>query len=155
MLVLALSFLLLYGAPIIWTDLPSGLLTAIEVLSVVVWSAFIVDLAARAWLSGRPGGYLLRHPIDVLLIALPMLRPLRVLRVFTAANYMVTRTVASPWAAPCSARPFGEAAPDGHRRARRSRSRNFGAAGAQMNSSDVPSVAGHPVRLSATATCIQ
>ena len=68
-----------------------GLDITIQVLSFLVWFVFVVDLGTRAYLSGRPWAYLVRHPIDFILVALPMLRPLRVLRVFTAANFLVTR----------------------------------------------------------------
>jgi voltage-gated potassium channel len=88
---LALSFLVLYAIPILWQDLPRWLDIVIQVLSFLVWFVFVVDLGLRAYLSGRPGTYLARHPIDFILVALPMLRPLRVLRVFTAANFLVTR----------------------------------------------------------------
>jgi voltage-gated potassium channel len=91
MLALAILFVFVYGFPIIWPDLPFWLRSIFDVLNIVLWSCFVADLGARAVLSGRPGGYLLRHPIDVLLVALPMLRPLRVLRVFLAAEYVVTR----------------------------------------------------------------
>jgi voltage-gated potassium channel len=88
---LALAFLVLYAIPILWQQLPRGLDIAIQALSFVVWFVFVIDLGMRAYLSGRPLAYLVRHPIDVILVALPMLRPLRVLRVFTAANFLVTR----------------------------------------------------------------
>jgi voltage-gated potassium channel len=91
LLALALAFLLLYAIPVVWPDLPDAAQSAVEAVSFVIWGAFVIDLAARAWLSGRPMAYLVRHPIDVLLILLPMLRPLRVLRVFTAANYVIER----------------------------------------------------------------
>ena len=88
---LALAFLVLYAIPILWQQLPRGLDITIQVLSFLVWFVFVVDLGTRAYLSGRPWAYLVRHPIDFILVALPMLRPLRVLRVFTAANFLVTR----------------------------------------------------------------
>jgi len=88
---LALAFLVLYAIPILWQQLPRGLDITVQVLSFLVWFVFVVDLGTRAYLSGRPWAYLVRHPIDFILVALPMLRPLRVLRVFTAANFLVTR----------------------------------------------------------------
>jgi voltage-gated potassium channel len=91
MLVLALAFLALYAVPIVVPDLDSRALAVDEALSIAIWVAFVLDLAIRAYLSGRPGRYLLRHPIDFLLIVLPMLRPLRVLRVFTEANFLIVR----------------------------------------------------------------
>jgi hypothetical protein len=51
----------------------------------------LVDLAVHVWLVDRRGHYLLTHPIDVLMVLLPGLRPLRVLRVFTAGQALVTR----------------------------------------------------------------
>lgn len=91
LLALALAFLLLYAIPVVWPDLPNAAQSIVEVCSYAIWVGFVVDLAARSWLSGRPLAYLVRHPIDLLLILLPMLRPLRVLRVFTAANYVIER----------------------------------------------------------------
>jgi voltage-gated potassium channel len=87
----ALFFLVLYAIPIIWPDISPGVEQVLDGLSAITWLIFVVDLGTRAYLSGRPVSYLIRHPIDVVLIALPMLRPLRVLRVFTAANYLITR----------------------------------------------------------------
>ncbi len=91
LVILAFAYLGLYALPILWPALPSWLETADEVASVLVWLVFVIDLAQRARLSGHWRSYLARHPIDFLLVALPMLRPLRVLRVFTAANYIVSR----------------------------------------------------------------
>lgn len=91
MVAAALVFLLVYAVPIIWPDASGWILTTCAVASLGIWVIFVVDLLARAWLSGRPGGYLIRHPIDVVLVALPMLRPLRVLRVFLAAQVLINR----------------------------------------------------------------
>jgi voltage-gated potassium channel len=91
LVVIAFAYLGLYALPILWPELPDWLNTADEVASVLVWLVFVADLALRARLSSDWRQYLWRHPIDFLLVALPMLRPLRVLRVFTAANYIVTR----------------------------------------------------------------
>ena len=88
---LAVGFLVLYAIPIVWPDISDTAHLIVDGLSAVVWFVFVVDLGTRAYLSGRPFAYLVRHPIDFLLIALPMLRPLRVLRVFTAANFLVER----------------------------------------------------------------
>lgn len=88
---LALAFLGVYAVPILWTSMPRGIGVAFDAGNLVIWAAFVVDLGIRSYLSGRPLHYLLRHPVDVLLVVVPMLRILRVLRVFTAANYLVTR----------------------------------------------------------------
>jgi voltage-gated potassium channel len=89
MTVLAVAFLFVYSVPIIWQGAPGLLYDVMRLLNLTLWAVFVADLAARAWLSGRPGSYVARHPIDLLLIVLPMLRSLRVLRVFTAMQVLI------------------------------------------------------------------
>lgn len=87
--VFAVAFLFAYATPIIWQGAPDPLITTLRGINIVLWLAFAADLVTRCWLSGQPLKYALRHPIDVLLVLLPMLRPLRVLRVFTALQLMI------------------------------------------------------------------
>jgi voltage-gated potassium channel len=89
MTVLAVAFLFVYSTPIIWSAAPNAIHETLKLLNLTLWTVFVVDLAIRAWLSGKPFGYVVRHPIDLLLILLPMLRPLRVLRVFTAMQMLI------------------------------------------------------------------
>lgn len=89
--VAAVTYLVLYGVPIVWPELPRSLDRSLALASSVLWVAFLVDLLLRAGLTGRPLRYLVTHPVDVAIVALPMLRPLRVLRIFTAAQYLLTR----------------------------------------------------------------
>lgn len=89
MTVLAVAFLFVYSAPIIWDDAPGTAQQVLQFLNITVWLVFVVDLGTRAWLSGRPIRYVVHHPIDLLLVLLPMLRPLRVLRVFTALQMLI------------------------------------------------------------------
>ncbi|MCL3860358.1 ion channel [Actinotalea sp. K2] len=88
---LAAIFFLVYGIPIVWPDLPRGVISAMQVANVTVWALFAVDLAIRVAMARRRASYLLHHPIDVLTVLLPMLRPLRVLRVFAAGHSLLTR----------------------------------------------------------------
>lgn len=89
MTVLAVAFLLVYSTPIIWQGSPDLVIRALGVINLTLWMVFVADLGVRAVLSGRPVWYVVRHPIDVLLVALPMLRPLRILRVFTALQVLI------------------------------------------------------------------
>lgn len=89
MTVLAVAFLMVYSAPIIWADAPDPVHEVLGVLNLLVWALFVADLVVRATLSGNPAGYVLRHPVDLLLVLLPMLRPLRVLRAFTAMQVLI------------------------------------------------------------------
>lgn len=89
MTVLAVAFLFVYATPIIWQGSPDALVRLLTVTNLALWTVFVADLLIRAALSGRPVSYVVHHPIDVLLVALPMLRPLRVLRVFTALQVLI------------------------------------------------------------------
>ncbi|MPY98521.1 MAG: two pore domain potassium channel family protein [Actinophytocola sp.] len=92
LLALALLFLVIYALPIIWPDLPGWVRAITEDLTFAIWLVFAADLAARAILSGRWFHYLLTHPIDLVVVAVPALRPLRVLRVFATAHVLLART---------------------------------------------------------------
>lgn len=89
MTVFAVAFLFVYSTPIVWTTAPDVLRDVLAFLNLSLWAVFVADLGIRAVLSGKPLGYIVRHPIDLLLILLPMLRPLRVLRVFTAMQTLI------------------------------------------------------------------
>jgi voltage-gated potassium channel len=46
-----------------------------DIISWTVWAAFAIDFAIRIWLADQRGSYILRHWYDVLLVAIPLLRP--------------------------------------------------------------------------------
>lgn len=88
MTVLALVFLAVYATSVVWEDRPAAASVALETASAAIWAVFAVDLVVRVALADRRLRYLLTHPVDVLSVLLPMLRPLRVLRVFTAGQVL-------------------------------------------------------------------
>ncbi len=60
--------------------------TALSALSAAIWVAFAVDYAARLYLAPHRWQFVRTHPLDLLVIALPMLRPLRALRLLRLAR---------------------------------------------------------------------
>jgi voltage-gated potassium channel len=68
-----------YAIPIIEPDIPDSLNRACEFTVWATWVLFGVDFVVREALAERRPRYLLRHWLDVLIIALPLLRPLRLL----------------------------------------------------------------------------
>ncbi|HET7724803.1 MAG TPA: ion channel [Propionibacteriaceae bacterium] len=80
LILLAVAFLVAYAIPVIHPALDPGLLEVLDAVSWTVWVAFGVDFAIRIVLADDRRGYALRHWYDVALIALPLLRPLRLLR---------------------------------------------------------------------------
>lgn len=92
LLLLAAAFLVAYAWPVLDRLLDQGLRSTLSILSWTVWVAFAIDYVIRVTLAGSGRrAYVLRHWYDVPLIALPMLRPLRVLRVLAFAR-MVNRS---------------------------------------------------------------
>jgi voltage-gated potassium channel len=92
MTVLAVVFLLLYAAPIVVPALPGPVRVAVRSATGLVWLAFAVDLVVRVTLAEHRARFLAQHPVDVAAVVLPVLRPLRVLRVFTATQALFTRS---------------------------------------------------------------
>lgn len=76
----AAAFLAAYSIPIIWPQLPGAVLAGCSVAAWATWTLFAVDLVVRVVLAPDRLRYLLRHWLDVLVVALPLLRPLRLLR---------------------------------------------------------------------------
>jgi voltage-gated potassium channel len=88
LLLLALAFLVAYAWPVLDPRLDPDLRTMLEVASWTVWAAFVLDFAARLYLAQERRGYALSHWYDMALIVLPMLRPLRLLRLLAFARVL-------------------------------------------------------------------
>lgn len=88
LLLLALAFLIAYAWPVLDPRLDPDLRTMLEVASWTVWAAFVIDFAARLYLAQERRDYAVSHWYDVALIVLPMLRPLRLLRLLAFARVL-------------------------------------------------------------------
>lgn len=77
---LAFAFLVAYAAPILRPSIPHTVKRVCEVVDLVAWVAFAIDYAVRIILARHRARYALRHWADLLVVALPILRPLRLLR---------------------------------------------------------------------------
>lgn len=88
LLLLALAFLVAYAWPVLDPRLDPDLRTMLEVASWTVWAAFVIDFATRLYLSQTRRQYAASHWYDVALIVLPMLRPLRLLRLLAFARVL-------------------------------------------------------------------
>lgn len=86
LLLLALAFLVAYAWPIINPSLDHDIDTMLDVVGWSVWVAFAFDLVIRVALADDRRGYLLKHWYDLILVAVPMFRPLRMLRVLAFAR---------------------------------------------------------------------
>jgi hypothetical protein len=80
LMVAAVVFLAAYALPVLDPDLPTWLLDFCRWLSWITWGIFVIDLVLRLALADERLRYLGRHWYDLLVIVLPLLRPLRLLR---------------------------------------------------------------------------
>jgi len=78
--VLALVFLAAYAWPILQPDISPVWKHVCTVIDLLIWMVFVVEFVARLVLAERRVQYAGRHIPDVLMVALPVLRPLRLLR---------------------------------------------------------------------------
>ena len=79
MVLLALATVPLVLAPEVF-ELGDQATRFILVVDLLVWLAFAVDLSARTWMTEHRVKFLVDHPLEVLIVVLPILRPLRLLR---------------------------------------------------------------------------
>ena len=76
----AVLFLVAYAWPILDGQIPHGWRAACRVAGYVIWAVFVVDYLTRIALATHRKRYVVRHLPDLLVVALPVLRPLRLLR---------------------------------------------------------------------------
>ncbi len=80
---LALSFVmipLLIGPPL-W-DLTTNEAQVFYILDAIVWAMFAIDLVVKIVIAPSRLQYVRSHLLDVIVVAVPFFRPLRILRVF-------------------------------------------------------------------------
>jgi voltage-gated potassium channel len=87
----AVLFLAAYAWPILDPQLPSWAAWLCSVTSWTVWVLFAADFGVRLTLAEQRWHFLRRNWLDVLTLAVPMLRPLRALRVVVALNILGRR----------------------------------------------------------------
>lgn len=73
-------FLAAYAWPILQPDLDPAVNQACRTITWAVWALFVVDYVVRFVQADGRGLWFLRHLFDLVVLVLPMLRPLRLLR---------------------------------------------------------------------------
>jgi voltage-gated potassium channel len=76
----AVAFLIGYAWPILDPDLPTRWRTACESVTWLAWALFVVDYSVRLALAEQRSRFIRRNIFDLAVIALPIFRPLRLLR---------------------------------------------------------------------------
>jgi voltage-gated potassium channel len=88
---LAMLFLLVLAAPIVWPDLHGWPAVLVQYGDVAIWAAFAADYLIRLALVDRRWWFIRTNLPDLAAVALPALRPLRLLRLFSAGHMLAAR----------------------------------------------------------------
>ena len=78
----AFLFLAAYSILVI-VEPPDPYATVLRIVIWSTWSAFAVDYIVKLFLAPRPGRWFVRHPLDLVMVLVPVVRPLRLLRPFS------------------------------------------------------------------------
>lgn len=89
--VAALVFIAAYAAPIIDPALSPTWVTTCEALVTGTWALFAFDYAMRLGLATARAQFVRKNLFDLAVIALPMLRPLRLLRMVVVLSFLQRR----------------------------------------------------------------
>lgn len=87
----AVVFLAAYSWEVI-ADLRGPAAVTAETIIAASWVVFVVDYIVNLWLSRPRWRWFSRHLFDLATVVLPMLRPLRLLRLVTLLNVLQRRT---------------------------------------------------------------
>ncbi|MFI0965593.1 potassium channel family protein [Streptomyces sp. NPDC021080] len=80
----SLLFLAAYAVHVLAHDLPPGGRDVCLTVIMATWAAFLVDYVVRWRLSGQGRRFVRRHVLDTVVLVLPLLRPLRVVKLYDA-----------------------------------------------------------------------
>jgi voltage-gated potassium channel len=84
----AIVFLVAFAWPILDPTLPTSTRDTAEAVQLASWGVFAVDYAARLALSRDRRAYVRANLLDLAIIVLPLLRPLRLLRLVTILKFL-------------------------------------------------------------------
>lgn len=84
----AVVFLAAYAWPILDPRLAPALVTACRQVGLAIWALFALDFVVRLTMAERRRRFVRTNWPDLLTLAVPMLRPLRALRVVVALNVL-------------------------------------------------------------------
>jgi voltage-gated potassium channel len=91
LIVSAVLFLIAYAVPIIDPGVPRIVKIVCNWVDWITWALFALDYFVRLVLAPDRKRYLLKHWLDLLIVALPLLRPLRLLRLLPLVSVLNRR----------------------------------------------------------------
>ncbi len=91
LMLLALMFLYAFSYPAFSHEVSSAIATRLEIIQWVSWVAFAIDLILNVLHANDKKSYILKHPIEILAVFLPFLRPLRLLRLLSFGSMVLSK----------------------------------------------------------------
>lgn len=95
MIGLAVAFLASYACPILDRSLSGSVIGVLGVCTLVVWVLFAADYLVRLYLSTTRMTFVRRHLFDLVMVVVPVFRPLRALRIVPVLLRMNERATSS------------------------------------------------------------
>ena len=89
--VLALIYLAAFSFPAFVTEISLSTQIRLDIVQWATWALFALDLVIGIWKSDDKKAYLKAHPLEILTVALPFLRPLRLLRVVSFGALVIQK----------------------------------------------------------------
>jgi len=83
---MALLFLVAYAVPIARPEVSADVRAVCTAVLALTWVMFVVDYVVRARLAPHTWTYVLRHPLELAVVVLPVLRPLLLISVVARLN---------------------------------------------------------------------
>lgn len=91
----AVLYLAAYSWMVLDPAMPEGLRQTLRAVDVATWAIFLVDYAVRVRLAPDRRRFVLHHVVDLLTVVLPLLRPLRLLRLVALLKLIDRRATRS------------------------------------------------------------
>ena len=88
---LALIYLAAFSYPAFVTEISNSTQIKLEIVQWVTWAIFALDLIIGLLTANDRKKYLKSHPLEILSVALPFLRPLRLLRVVSFGALVIQK----------------------------------------------------------------
>ena len=88
---LALVYLAAFSYPAFVTEISNSTQNKLEIVQWLTWAIFALDLIIGLWTASDRKKYLKSHPLEILSVALPFLRPLRLLRVISLGALVIQK----------------------------------------------------------------
>ncbi|GLF96353.1 potassium channel family protein [Streptomyces yaizuensis] len=84
-------FLGCYAVQVLAEGIGPGWEALLRAVTYGTWALFVVDYLVRWRLTGRHAHFVRRHPLDALVVVLPLLRPLRIVQLYETAQHRHVR----------------------------------------------------------------